>query len=104
MDFAGVTSVCERLFWYSRVRTSCQLYIIIIFIIIIIIITNSIILTKNYARYGPGRQSRQQSLVKLGQLQQVSLTTIVKLMMRMIIIFDDDYYHDDDDDDYDYQS
>ena len=35
-------------------------------------------------RYGPGRQSRQQSLVKLGQLQQVPKS--IKITLTVVII------------------
>ena len=44
-----------------------------------------IVIIKFNARYGPGRQSRQQSLVKLGQLQQVPMM----MMMINILIYTD---------------
>ena len=52
---------------------------IILVIIVIAIVIMNVMVRKGFLmmcyndRYGPGRQSRQQSLVKLGQLQQVSM-------------------------------
>ena len=60
-----------------------------------------IVIIKFDARYGPGRQSRQQSLVKLGQLQQVPMMMmIINILIYTVLVYIDYILSNDHDDDY----